>query len=215
MRRLPALFLPLLLAGAGCSGLYYKAQEKLGNAKRDILVKRVQDGRRDQEKAKEQIKTTLEAFQSLTGFQGGDLEKTYKKLDGEYQDSEKRAKELRDQIASIEQVAADMFREWDAEIASLKNAQYKAQSRTMLRDTRTRYAALIAKMKQSEARMGPVLAVFRDQVLFLKHNLNAKAIRSLKTTTVEIDARVGALVKEIDASIQEADAFLAGMAAEK
>ncbi len=213
MRQLFAMVLPLALAG--CSGLYYKAQEKLGNAKRDILVKRVQEGRKDQEKAKEQIKTTLEAFQELTGFQGGDLEKVYKKLDGAYQDAEKRAKELRDQIASIEQVSADMFREWDTEIGSMKNAQFRTQSRTMLRDTRTRYTALIAKMKQSEAKMGPVLTVFRDQVLFLKHNLNAKAIRSLKNTTVEIDARVGALVKDIDASIQEADAFIAGMATEK
>jgi hypothetical protein len=202
----------LLLAGlCGCSSLYYKAQEKLGNAKRDILVKRVREGRQDQERAKQQIRTTLEAFQQLTGFQGGDLEKVYKKLDGEYQDAEKQARELREQIASIEQVAADMFREWEAEIASMKNAQFRAQSRTMLRDTRTRYAALIAKMKQSEAKMGPVLTVFRDQVLFLKHNLNARAIQSLKTTSVELDARVGALVKDIDASIQEADAFIAGM----
>ena len=80
-----------------------------------------------------------------------------------------------------------MFRGWETEIGSMKNAQFRTQSRTMLRDTRTRYTALIGKMKQSEAKMGPVLMVSPDQVLFLKRNLNAKAIRSLKNTTVGID----------------------------
>ncbi|MBX9603523.1 MAG: DUF2959 domain-containing protein [Bryobacteraceae bacterium] len=205
----------LALAGlaltSGCGSLYYAAQEKIGNEKRDILVKRVEAGRKDQEEAKKQIKTTLEAFQEVTGFQGGDLERVYKKLDGEYQDSESRASDLKKQIASIEQVAGDMFKEWSREIELLKNPQYKAESRRMLRDTQQRYGVLIAKMKQSERKMAPVLAVFRDQVLFLKHNLNARAIRSLKETAFQMDTQVEALVQDIDASIKEADDFIVQM----
>jgi hypothetical protein len=196
---------------ASCGSLYYAAQEKIGNEKRDILVKRVEAGRKDQEEAKKQIKTTLEAFQEVTGFQGGDLERVYKKLDGEYQDSAARANDLKKQIASIEQVASDMFKEWAREIETLKNQRYKTESRRMLRDTQQRYGVLIAKMRQSERKMAPVLAVFRDQVLFLKHNLNARAIRSLKETALQMDTQVEALVQDIDASIKEADDFIAQM----
>jgi hypothetical protein len=59
--------------------------------------------------------------------------------------------------------------------------------------------------------MQPVLRAFHGKVLFLKHNLNAKAIASLKKDALEIDGDVGALVKDLEASIAEADAFIASM----
>ena len=36
----------------GCTSLYYKAQEKLGNEKRDILIDRVKKGRKEQEQGR-------------------------------------------------------------------------------------------------------------------------------------------------------------------
>jgi hypothetical protein len=185
--------------------------EKLGKEKRDILVSRVKEVRKDQEEAKEQFKTTLEAFQALTGFDGGDLEKTYKKLNGELEDAESRAKDVTKRIDSIEKVAGDMFAEWEKEIEDIQDRSLKSKSRTLLQDTRTRYTALLKKMRLAEKRMAPVLTAFRDQVLFLKHNLNARAIQSLKGTTVEIDNEVTKLMTDLEASIQEADAFIASM----
>ncbi|MCC6262501.1 MAG: DUF2959 domain-containing protein [Bryobacterales bacterium] len=195
-----------------CSSLYYSSMEKLGKEKRDILVSRVKSVREDQEKAKEQFKTTLEAFQAVTGFDGGDLEKTYKKLNGEFEDAESRAKKVRERVDSVEKVAKDLFAEWEGEVGSIHDPQLKSKSRRLLLDTRKRYAALINKMRAAEKRMEPVLSAFRDQVLFLKHNLNARAIQSLKETTIEIDAEVTRLVQDLESSIQEADAFIAAMA---
>ena len=62
--------------------------------------------------------------------------------------------------------------------------------------------------------MQPVLTAFRDQVLFLKHNLNSKAIGSLKKSAIEIDNEVGLLIKEIEKSNQQADKTIAGLNAE-
>jgi len=59
--------------------------------------------------------------------------------------------------------------------------------------------------------MQPVLTAFRDQVLFLKHNLNAAAIASLQTTAKGIESDVERLVAEMNASIAEADRFIKGM----
>jgi len=109
----------LVLLSTSCSSLYYNAMEQIGKEKRDILVQRIVDGKKDQEAAKKQLKTTLEAFQELTGFEGGNLEKVYKKLNGEFVDSEKRAKDLSDRVASIDQVAKDLFTEWDKEISEM------------------------------------------------------------------------------------------------
>jgi hypothetical protein len=201
----------LLMLVTSCSSLYYASMEKLGKEKRDILVGRVKDVREDQEKAKEQFQTTLQAFQAVTGFEGGDLEKTYNKLSGELEDAESRARKVHDRIDSVERVAKDLFVEWEGEINAIQDASLRAKSRSLLQDTRRRYSGLLTKMRTAEKRMEPVLAAFRDQVLFLKHNLNARAIQSLKDTSVQIDGEVTRLVKDLEISIQEADAFIASM----
>lgn len=193
---------------SGCSRFYYSAMEKLGREKRDILVQRVQTAKKDQEQTKEQIKTTMEKFQELTGFQGGDLEKSYKKLNDEYERSEKQANKLRDHIKGVDQVSHDLFTEWQGEIDSMRNKQLKTRSEALLRDAKERQAVYMKAMHATEDRMTPVLGAFRDQVLFLKHNLNARAIGSLKGTSVKISNDVDALVKSIDVSMTEADRLI-------
>ncbi len=200
-----------LVVSSGCGRVYYAAMEKVGKEKRDILAGRIKDGKKDQEKAKEQFKTTLEAFQALTGFDGGNLEKTYKKLSHELESADARAKDVHDQVKSIDQVSKDMFREWENEIGAMQNADFKTRSRAMLRDNQKRYAILMDKMRDSEKRMDPILQAFRDQVVFLKHNLNARAISSLKQTASKLDGQVSGLVQDLDASIQEADSFIANL----
>ena len=105
-----------------CSGLYYGAMKKLGKEKRDILVNRLVSGQKAQQEAKEQFKTTLEVFQSVTGFNGGELEKTYKKLNGTLEDADDRARKVTEKIDAIEKVGNDLFKEWGAEIAAMSNA---------------------------------------------------------------------------------------------
>ena len=85
----------------------------------------------------------------------------------------------------------------------------KSQSRQSLTETKTRYTKLITAMKKAEAKMPPVLTAFRDQVLALKHNLNARAIASLSSTLGEIEGDIALLIKDIDASIKESERFLA------
>lgn len=205
--------LPILALVAGCSGVYYSAMEQVGREKRDILKSRIESGQEEQKEAQEQIKTTYQRFQELTGYEGGDLEAVYDRLNGEYEQAEARAEDVRDRIASIDQVAGDMFGEWQAEIDSMQNAKLKAQSRQSLAATKTRYAKLIAAMRKAEAKMPPVLTAFRDQVLALKHDLNARAIASLSSSLSEIESDVAVLIEEIDASIRESERFLASFGA--
>lgn len=195
-----------------CSSAYYSTMEKFGVFKRDILVDRVEDAREDQTEAKEQFQTTLEAFQELTHFDGGDLEDLYKRLNKEYERSADRASDVTDRIESIEKVSGDLFAEWQTEIDEMTNQDLKSKSATMMADTRTRYDALIGKMRSAEAKMAPVLQEFKDNVTFLKHNLNAQAISSLRDSALEIESDVSSLVQEMQKSIDEADAFISSMA---
>lgn len=206
-----ALCVTLLASSLACTRLYYAANEKIGREKRDILVSRVEAARKDQNEAKEQFQNALEAFQSVSGFKGGKLEDVYNKLNRELERSEGRAKDVTDGIRSIEKVSGDLFKEWDKEIAAMSSRDLRTKSQEIRRDTERRYETLLRRMHESERKMSPVLQAFRDQVLFLKHNLNARAISSLKDNVVKIDGEVTALVKDIEASIAESDAFIKSM----
>jgi len=205
--RLPFLFLLLTLL-AGCSSMYYKSMESIGFAKRDILVHRVGVARDSQEQTKQQFKDALERFTAITGFQGGSLEQKYQDLSAEFSQCESRAADVHKRIADIEDVSESLFAEWERELGQYQNQSLRLDSQQKLRATRQRYDQLIAAMKRAESRMEPVLATFRDQVLFLKHNLNAQAIASLKGELGNLQSDISALIQSMEASIREANQFI-------
>jgi len=205
----------LLLAGAllftSCSSVYYDAMEKVGIPKRKILVDRVGAAREAQQEAKVQFSSALAQFLAVTKVPATELQSTYEKLDGEFKRSESRAQSVRDRIGAIDNVARALFEEWNVELAQYKNAGLRAQSERQLTTTRNRYAALMRVMEQAAAGMNPVLDAFRDQVLFLKHNLNAQAVSALGGSTRELQQDITRLVADMEKSIKEADAFIAAM----
>ena len=198
----------------GCKSTYYSAMEKLGYHKRDLLVDRVEDARDAQEQAKEQFQSALEQFTALVGFEGGELEETYKRLNREFERSEDRAEAVHKRIGDVQDVAKALFREWKNELDDYTDSRLKNLSEQKLEQTQKRYERLIDAMKRAEARIDPVLAAFRDQVLFLKHNLNAQAVASLETELASVRTDVSSLLKAMEASIAEANAFIKDMSQE-
>lgn len=206
-----AAFLALTLTA--CSTAYYETMETLGIEKRDILVDRVEDARDSQDDASEQFTSALDQFRATVNFDGGDLEKTYDRLNDEYERSVREAEAVREHIDDVEAVAEDLFAEWQDELEEYSSAQLKAESRAMLSETRGRYEQLIAAMRRAEATMDPVLEAFQDQVLVLKHNLNARAIGALRGELASIERDTERLVNEMQQSMAEADAFIASLKA--
>jgi flagellar biosynthesis GTPase FlhF len=199
------------LAGLGCQTAYYETMEKLGYHKRDLLVRDVEKARDAQQEAKEQFKSALDRFTKTLDIQGGELQEKYEALNTEYERSEAKANSVRNRIASVEEVSEALFAEWNAELKEYSSAALRKKSQEQLTHTRTQYAQLIKAMKRAEVKMDPVLAKFKDQVLFLKHNLNAQAIASLKGELVSVEGNINSLIKDLNASIQEADSFIAAM----
>jgi len=204
-----------VISFTGCQTAYYEAMEKIGYHKRDILISDVEKARDAQAEAKEQFKSALERFSSVLNFKGGDLQEKYDKLSAEYEESETKAQAVHDRVASVEDVSEALFTEWEAELEEYSNASLRRTSQRKLDQTQKQYAQLIKAMKRAEKKMDPVMSAFKDQVLFLKHNLNAKAIASLKNELVAVESDISSLIKEMEASIKEADAFISTMAKEQ
>jgi hypothetical protein len=207
-------FLTLLVFFTGCEGAYYKTMETFGKHKRDILVDRVENARDAQQDAKEQFKSALEQFSTVVNVPASGLQDKYNQLKAELDKSESKAKDVSKRIEDVESVSKALFKEWESELDQYTNKDLRRISEQKLKQTQNRCDQLIGAMKQAESKIAPVLSAFRDQVLFLKHNLNAQAVASLQGELVSIESNVASLIKEMDASIAEADKFIDSMAAE-
>ncbi len=196
---------------AGCSTMYYGTMEKFGVHKRDIMVDRVKDAQKSQQDAKKEFKSALEQFSALVNVKGGDLQKTYDKLNAKYERCEAQSQEIHDRIAAVEDVSGALFKEWKKEIGQYSNAEFRKTSEQELKQSQAQYKELIAAMKKAESKIQPVLTVMHDQVLFLKHNLNARAIASLQDELASVELKVGDLIKDMEDAINEADAFIKTM----
>ena len=189
----------------------YSAYETVGIQKRDLLKRRVDDTREEQKEAGETFKDALTELQALYGFEGGELEKKYRSMKSAYEKAEDDAKDVRESIKQVETVAGDLFAEWEKEAAGIQTASLRSKSREQLATTQRRYNEMHASLKKSESRMEPVLAKFNDQVTYLKHNLNAQAIASLKGESANIQGEIERLIADMNKSIAEADQFIAAM----
>lgn len=209
MYKIFTLSVALLLTG--CQSAYYEAAEQVGYHKRDILVDRVEDSRDAQQEAEEQFQSALEQLSELTNFDGGDLEDMYEDMADEYEDSVDAAAQVTERIDAVEHVAQSLFDEWEEEITQYSSARLKADSQQKLRETRQRYKGMIAALRKSESKMAPVLTALNDNVLYLKHNLNAKAVASLQVEFGRIEDDIEALIVEMRKAIASSDAFIASM----
>jgi len=217
MIRKPSFFLHLPFFTAviallfGCGNPYYSAMEKVGVHKRDIMVDRVEGASNAQADAQEQFSSALEQFGSVVALEETDLKKAYDKLNDEYEDCVTIAEKVSDKIDSVESVADALFDEWKDEIKLYENKDLARSSKEQLDATKVRYQEMIGHMREAENSMEPVLRLFMDNVLFLKHNLNAQAIGSLQQEFGGLESEISKLIERMNASIESSNAFIAAM----
>jgi len=201
---LSALIMPM----TGCAPAYYAAMEKIGKEKRHLLKDRVEDVKTDQTKAQEEFKDALTRIRELYSLDGGELEAFYDRLKASYEDCEDRAETIRKRMGQVQTLATDLFGEWEVEINEIRDTNLKSASHQSLADAKIRYKKLQTAMDRSKKAMDPVLSKLNDYVLYLKHNLNAKAVGALGQEVVSIEGDVESLIRDMGASIQEADQFI-------
>ena len=202
------VLLTAVISLTACETVVYDALEKVGYHKRDILIDRIDAAQASQTEGQEQFKSALEQFKSVINFDGGDLEVTLDLLNDEYEASVDAADEIHDRINSVENVADALFDEWQEELEQYSNASLRRDSERQLKDTRRRYSKVLGAMRRAENAIDPVLASLKDNTLYLKHNLNARAIASLKNELGTVDNDVNALLTAMRQAINESNAFI-------
>ncbi len=194
-----------------CQSAYYSTMEKFGIEKRDILVERVEDAKESQEDAQQQFSSALDQFMQLTNYDGGELQEVYENLKDQFDVSKDSAKRVSSRIDKVETVAEDLFDEWDLELAKYSNQKLRRDAQVKFKDTRRRYHSLLQAMRKAESKMAPVLTAMQDNVLYLKHNLNANAVSGLQGEFSNIKQEIDQLIKEMNSAIEQSNAFITSM----
>ena len=188
--------------------MVYSAYEDLGIYKRDLLKKRVASARDEEKGAQQEFKDALTRLKELTGFEGGELEKHYRRLQSDYDNAAARVEAVHKRVQDVETVAGDLFAEWDKENRQIGTESLRQTSRQQLIETRQRYEEMLSALKRSEQSMDPVLHKLHDYVLALKHSLNAQAIADLRGESTRIQEEVSRLIEDMNTSIAGADEFI-------
>jgi len=208
---LGSLVVAIALLSAGCSTAYYAAMEKVGVHKRDILIDRVEEARDAQQLSQQEFKDALDQLSQLLNFHGGNLQQQYESLASQYQDSQQAAAEVSQRIDKVELVAFDLFAEWETELSQYQNKQLRTDSKKKLLETKRQFSSLVKVMRKAESKMPPVLRVLNDNVLYLKHNLNAKAVGAIGVEFGMLQQDVNNLLTEMNRAIAESNQFIATM----
>ena len=178
---------------------------------RDVLATRVELAKEGQEAAAQEFQTALEKFKQVTHFDGGDLEDKFNAMSAAYERSDAVASRITVRVDRVVAATNNLLQEWRDELDRYHDRSIRQRAEQQFDATRTQAEQLIALMRQSEAKTKPVLGAFRDQVLFVKHNLNTQAIMSLESEIGVIEQDVSALIDDMKSSIAEAERFLQQM----
>lgn len=206
------LFLCLAFATlSGCASVQYSALEKVGIHKRDILVDRVEDARDSQNETSENLVGAYEELSALIDYKGGELEEKYERLKKQVEKSEGTVEELDEHLGDIDRVSEDLFEEWESELDLYSSAALRRDQEQKLATARRQFASMRQRMQVARERVDPVMAVLADNVLFLKHSLNAQALAALRGQATLLEGQVDALIRDMRIAIEEADAFISRM----
>ncbi len=195
--------------------VYYISRESIGDHKREIVVYQVEQVCISLQETKEEFEETLERFKSLVCVNDSRLDHRYNLLNRQYQFCCSKSDAVSNKIRAIQEVSEALFIEWESELDQYSNRALRNSSKQQLKSARQNYARLIKTMQRAESKIHPVLAAFKDQVLYLKHNLNSRAIAALQHEFIEMSVDISQLILAMEQTIQEASRFFSTLVDQK
>lgn len=195
--------------------VYYNARESIGDHKRAIVVSQVEQACVSLQDTRDEFQDALERFKSLVNVSETTLDHKYNLLNRQYQFCRAKSEAVSDRIRAIEDVSEALFIEWERELDEYTNRSLRNLSRQQLKAARQNYGRLIKSMRRAEGKIQPVLLAFKDQVLYLKHNLNAQAIAALRHEFIEIGIDISQLIHAMEQTIAEANQFVSTLVEQK
>ncbi len=195
--------------------IYFQTRESIGEHKREIVVHQVGQACISLQETKEEFEETLKRFKSVVTVSDSTLEQRYHLLNRQYQFCCTKSEAVSHKIKAIQEVSEALFIEWENELNEYSNRTLRNHSKQQLKAAKQNYSKLIKAMQRAESKIHPVLSAFKDQVLYLKHNLNSQAIAALQHEFIEMSVDISQLIFAMEQTIEEASRFFSTLVEQK
>lgn len=213
------LAVAVLAALCGCSTMASFTAEKFGQARRVLLVRRLDQACKAQQQLQEAFQRALAQFESLASFAGGNRQKQTDQMSAALARCEARAKDVPARIAEADRAGQNLFREWKAASEKHPNEMYRRDRGAKRFNAQRDYNQMMAVLRNAESKIEPTLSAFRDQVeaaqavlldpaFQLDNGLNEHAQISVQDESARLAAQVDFLIQNLSDSIAQAHLFI-------
>jgi ATP-dependent protease HslVU (ClpYQ) peptidase subunit len=206
--------LTTVLILAGCTRTYDTTAELFGKKKKDVLVDRIVAARNAQFDARDQFAAALDQLLSVAGYKGTSLEDEYSALNSQYNRCRSQTNNVESRLADARRAARSLFHQWENELDQYSSAVVRRSSEEKLKDMQMRYENVVYALEKARDKLYPALTALKDQVLLVRHNLNAQTALSSGEEMAIAEKEISALLQEIDRATADADSFVRQMGIE-
>jgi hypothetical protein len=133
----------LLAVLCGCSTVASFTAEKFGQAKRAILVGRLNKACEAQQKLQVALQSAREQFESLVKFEGENGQKQSDRMAAALARCEARAEDVPVRIAEVDRAGQNLFREWKSASEKHPDEMYRRDGGAKRRNTKRDYNQMI------------------------------------------------------------------------
>jgi len=187
------------------------AAAQAGVKQAENLVKKTEASAKAITEAREQIKTTLDGYNALIEGNVEDTKKAYGNLQKEMDRSDDRAEDVGKRIDEMNVEADKYFADWTRSLDGISSPDLRARSEERMKDARSRYDQILATTGKAGDMFASFIQNLRDQVTYLGHDLNPRALASLEGDATKLNTAAESFFGKIDSAIDEATSYAASL----
>ncbi len=179
-----------------------------GPKRTEELIKRADRVVQSTREAQDQLRKTIDIYNSIMQGSSNELRKEFENLQKEINNTQKKREDVQKKFAEMGQEADRVFASWHQEIEAISNTQVRDLSRTRLMDTRQQYSAILMASTEAGGEVDALFATLNDHVLFLGYDLNAAGIAALSEEAAKLNEQAGTLFAEIDTTVAKLNDYI-------
>jgi SMC interacting uncharacterized protein involved in chromosome segregation len=165
------------------------------------LQKSVEDSRKSLQDAVDQVKETMQQYNSLIAGDAKKPNSIYKNLSKSADKCDKAADGARKSVESMHKDLEKFYKSWEKELESYQSDSMKEHGRKSLEKVRATFDNYDAALKGASELYSPFIATLHDHVTFMGRDLSPEGLGELKDEAAKLNEDAEALYAKVDEAL--------------
>ena len=179
-----------------------------GLKRTDGLIKKAEELVKETVSAREQIRMTLDTYNTIFADDVEDVRKSYKGVESEMEKTEKKREQVGKKLDEMKVEAEAYFAGWSESLQQIGSPDLRKRSEARMTETRDQLDGIFDSVREARDAYAPFMTNMKDQWTYLGHDLNANGIASLRPDAEKLNLQAKELFEKIDAGMKKADKYI-------